>query len=145
MPGIILGYRGSNRPIVKCQISVDASFPQDATGTPVITVNALIDTGATHVVVTPRLIKFLALMQTGTTNNTVVGGLTKVCPTYTGSIILTGNQYLDPSRPFALTIHGATIIGDELEGCDAILGWDVLSGVDMAFSRDRTFAIQLPG
>lgn len=144
LPGAILHHLVGKLPIIQCEVAYPASL-WTGPNLPIITVNALVDTGADLVVIDKTLIKKLGLPPVGTVSHTVVGStIPRLRPKHRCDIIFQGQKYLPPHGPYKYTIPDVEAIDDSLSGFDIILGWNALDTVDLHFSRDGTLAIHLP-
>ena len=142
MPGAILHHRNGALPIIDCEVKFPASRG-GVVGTPALSVKALVDTGATHVVINPQLAHILALPRDGDIDHTVVGHTPKSVPAHLCDVTLHGTRFLHPHSAFAYTIPDRRIVTDTLSGFDMILGWDVISLLDLTFARNGTLTINL--
>lgn len=144
MPGLLTDVRNGKCPIIKANIA----YPQDRwTGTadrPMQEVNCLIDTGATHVVITPELVQQLQLPLAGSLDQTVVGATVIPSKTYRCDVVFSGIRAMAPNSPYTYTVSNAEAIETTLSGYDAIIGWDVMGGMDLVFRRDGSFSLHYP-
>lgn len=99
---------------------------------PEVRVRALIDTGATHVVVQPHLIAQLSLPFASMVNNTVVGGTTHSVPGHAADIVF-------GSLP-SFTVTDVLVLGQNLSGFDMLIGWDALRFTDWQFLQNGQFS-----
>ena len=143
MPGFITLFRGLDLPIIDCRIAFPLSVASPVAH-PAIDVRALVDTGASHCVITPHVLSQIPLPFLREMDNTVVGGAVLKMPAHLCDVTFVGKQYADPNIEFTLNVRGATVLVDNLVGWDMLLGWDVLASVDMSFNRDSTVSIHLP-
>lgn len=100
---------------------------------PRITARALIDTGATHVVMQPPLVATLGLPFAANMDNTVVGGVTHTVPGHAADLVF-------GSGP-SFTVTDVLIISQPLQGYDLLVGWDALRFMDWSFKRDGSFSL----
>lgn len=145
MPGVVPVTRMNGLPIIECLVARDNNHMSNLPAHPIIRVRALIDTGATHCILTPKFVSLINLRSTGTYNNTVVGGSSRICRSFIGSFLFEGSLYSDKTKTFTLTITDAVILEENLVNFDAIIGWDVLSCFDMSIYQGGHMVIHLPG
>lgn len=94
-------------------------------------VRALVDTGATHVVLQPHIVSALALPFAAQMNNTVVGGGVHSVPAYAADIVFgSGPTY---------AVTDLLTLAQSLTGFDMVIGWDALRFTDWVFHRDGRF------
>lgn len=93
---------------------------------------ALIDTGATHVVLKPNIVASLELPFAANMNNTVVGGGRHLVPSYAADIIF--------GTTTSFTVTDVLVLSQDLHGFDMLIGWDVLRFTDWQFNRDGSFS-----
>lgn len=143
MPGIIFGYLQDLKPLVACRlINPDAD---DSGLHPEIACKALVDTGATDVVIQPRHVAALGLEESGArVRNHVVGG-SRELRTYTVHLMLEGRMLADRDSPFWWTCTNArameTTLGPDY---DILIGMNCLRGLDMRFNPAGWFELLLP-
>lgn len=99
---------------------------------PEVRVSALIDTGATNVVLQPSIVQALGLPFAANVGNTVVGGEVHNVPAHAGDVIF-GNH------PTTYTVADVLILSQVVSGYDMLIGWDVLRFMDWSFNRDGSF------
>lgn len=147
MPGFITTERLNqhDRPIIEVEISPGSSVWYGPAPAPTVVVKALVDTGATHSVLSPALVKKLALNVIGQTGNETTGGIIRTCNQYALDVIYIGKQYTSHLQ-HKFTVTDCRVLEDVLSpSFDLILGWDSLFPIDLKFNRDRTVLIHLPG
>ena len=142
MPGVFSGMRVGGLPYIDCQVGYPsgAAWPQSAQAP--IAARALIDTGATNVVIGPALLARMILPATAPMDHVVVGGGSRQCQTVACEIIIAGRKAADLAQPFTYTVKDVRALNDHVHGADLILGWDVLRFFDLTFSRDDTFVLR---
>ncbi len=104
-----------------------------------VTTKALIDTGATHVVMHPDLIARLGLTFSKRFTQRVVGGHVSDIDAFGCDITMTKQ---DGSR---CTICDVAAIADIPPDCDILLGWDFLYAFDLQFLAGGGFALDWRG
>lgn len=127
-------HRASGLPIIDVTIRYHAlrGTPHYSGAVPEAKVRALVDTGATHVVLQPHIVDTLGLPFACDINNTVVGGATHLVPAFAGDVVFgSGPTY---------TVTDVLILSQAVSGYDMIIGWDVLRFTDWSFSRDGSFS-----
>ena len=135
MPGLLFDERSAPLPIIDCGLAVPGSSQ-------ILTVKALIDTGATHCVATGNVIKQAGLKTEGTINHSTVGSGARLVPTYRADLVFVGHRITQPNVPFTYKVTDALLLADQLHGFDLILGWDALDQIEMTFARDRTIMLR---
>lgn len=144
MPGILLHHREGLLPVIECAIT----FPKSrwtGLGPPKGRfVEALVDTGATHVVAPASVIAALGLPPVGTKTQNVVGNVTTTRPAHLCDVIFVGQRFLKPHINYIYTVPDVEVVDDTFGGGDIILGWNALDTLDLSFGRNGTVAIHLP-
>jgi hypothetical protein len=131
--------RNNGLPIVECFIAQDSSVWNASVPPPRLKIRALIDTGASHVLATPRVIQSLGLPYIADFNNSVVGA-TVVNRSYRGEVIFSGTPAA-PGGPLESNVTGLAILESQLSGYDAIIGWDVLQFYRFSFEKSGAFTL----
>lgn len=144
MPGFISHVRGTGVPIIDLHIAFPKNQWTDPGDPLSIPVKALVDTGATHVVINPPIVQQLCLPHVGTIDQTVVGGTVLVSRTYRCDVVFHGLRAMSPHIPYVYTVHDALALDTPLVGYDVIIGWDVMAGIDLTFRRDNSLSLHLP-
>lgn len=136
MPSIF-GHRNGGLPILTVSIRYHAlnGLAHSSGGSPTVVGQALVDTGATNVVVTPALIEPLELRFAANIVHTTVGGPDRVVSGYACDILF-GSP---PEATF--TVTDVLAVTDQLTGFDLIIGWDVLRFFDLDFDRSEGFSL----
>lgn len=127
--------RGTDLPIIDATVLYWPlhGVPHPSGTVPQMAVRALIDTGASHVVVKPHIVTALGLPYACDVDNTVVGGTVHKVPAYAGEVIM-GTPALGCAVPDMLMLSQS--LGAEY---DIIIGWGALSRCDWTFDRSGTF------
>lgn len=142
MPGIIFGHRVQECPVIPCKISFPSSAAEGKEPESV-TLNALIDTGATHLVISPATAERLQLPVVGEKTSHVVGA-SRTVKTYRCDVVLTGQGSAPPNNQFMLRITDVEAVCETITEFDAVLGWDILNKLNLHFHSDRSFMVHLP-
>lgn len=130
-----LNYSRAGRlPIIDAvvQYSDFGGVPHPSGTKPNMRVRALIDTGATHVVLSPHIISALGLNFHAHFTNTVVGG-TSSTPAHTCEL------YFGTAPNGFLVTDIAAIVGT-LTNFDIIVGWDAMCFFDWTFHKNGDFS-----
>lgn len=135
MPGLLFSERSTPLPIIDCGVAIPGSSQ-------ILSVKALIDTGATHCVATVDVIQRAGLSTEGTINHSTIGSGSRLVPTYRADLVLVGHRIAQPNVPFTYKVTDALLLADHLHGFDLILGWDALDQIEMTFARDRTIVLR---
>ena len=127
-------YRGDGLPIVDVTIRYHAlrGIAHASGAKPEKKVRALIDTGATHVVLQPHIVAELGLAFAANIHNTVVGGTTHLVPGHAADLIFGTNP--------TYTVTGLLTLSQAVSGYDMLIGWDAMRFTDWIFNRDGTFS-----
>jgi hypothetical protein len=144
MPGFISHSRGDGCPIIDLWVAFPAGRWAGCGERPTMMVRGLIDTGATHVVLNPPIVQQLGLPPIGSIEQTVVGGEVIVSPTFGCDVIFKGMRSMMPNSEYAFTVNDALALETPVSGYDAVIGWDVMGGMDLTFRRDNSFSLHFP-
>lgn len=126
-------HRAHGLPIIDVTVRYHAlnGLPHPSGAVPETKVRALIDTGATHVVLQPHIVAALGLPFACNINNTVVGGATHLVPGHAADLVFGTNP--------TFTVTDVLILSQAVSGFDILIGWDAMRFTDWAFSRDGSF------
>ena len=107
-------------------------------------IRGLIDTGATHVVLNPPIVAKLGLPPIGSIDQTIVGSEVIPSLTFHCDVIFKGMRSMMPNIKYAYTVNNALALQTLVSGYDAVIGWDVMGGIDLTFRRDESFSLHFP-
>ncbi|KWV92443.1 aspartyl protease family protein [Erythrobacter sp. AP23] len=144
MPGFIGHTLGGELPIIDCDLSLPIGQWSGPGDPPLAPVHALIDTGATNVVVNSGFVAQLGLPAVGTIQHTVVGGAQMACQTHASVVVFRGTRAMLPAAPYTYSVTDVLAIDETLVDYDVIIGWDVLRFVDLNFRRDGSISLHFP-
>lgn len=132
MPTLVYN-RAGGVPIIDVTVRYHAlnGVPHPSGTVPVKTLRALVDTGASHAVLQPEIVRELGLPFLRDMKNTVTGGKTHKVRGHVADVIF-GN--ID-----RFTVTDLLVLSQRLVGYDMILGWDAIRFTDWSFDRDGTF------
>jgi predicted aspartyl protease len=127
-------HRGNGLPIVDVTVRYHAlnGVPHPSGRIPQTVVRALIDTGATNIVLQPHIVHQLGLPFAANIDNTVVGGAIHQVPGHAADLIF--------GTTLTNTVTGVLVLSQALSGYDMIVGWDALRFTDWTFNRNGTFS-----
>ena len=133
---MIRGNRGAGCPIIDAQIRYHAlnGVTHPSGSIPFMRIKALVDTGATNVVTTPAIVKALGLPFAAKIDHTVVGGFSTVDASACDLVI-------GENSAVGFTVTDCLVLEATLTGYDAIIGWDALRFVTLAFAKNGDFTI----
>ncbi len=126
----------SNRPITSCFVSAAWLPKEDAAAPPLLEFNALWDTGATRSVIAQGVATKLDLLLEGTVKVFHAQG-SKHVPKY----------FVNLGLPNGVQVVGVEVLEGILEGCDVLIGMDIINLGDFAVTnRDNVtmLSFQMP-
>lgn len=116
--------RLSNRPETSCYVSAAWLPQEDATAPPLLEFNALWDTGATRSVVSQEVAAKLELLPEGTANVYHAQGSKHV-----------SKYFVNLGLPNRVQVVGVEVLEGVLEGCDVLIGMDIINMGDFAVTN----------
>ena len=143
MAGLIRGQLEHLKPILECWVAPsgigEGHFPRG------MKVRALIDTGATHIVLRQMHVDALGLQANGSVVSTNVGAII-TSESYSVDLIFEGVNTSPDHILHRFTVTGAMATVSEFhQDFDIILGMHVLQHLGLHFDRSGNFKVDLPG
>ena len=124
---MLIGKRGGGAPVVEVTVGFDrARWTENPSDIRRERVRAIIDTGATHVVMHPELIARLGLAFSKNYIHRTTGGRTVDTPGFGCDITI--DRDIGPC-----TVEEIIAVSDTTLDCEVLLGWDFLRFFDLHF------------
>ena len=138
MPGVIFGYLIDLKPVIPCVLANPITQSR-------LPVRALVDTGATDIVIRPEHVAQLGLMEAGPPRLNHGVGFSGLVRHFAVEAILTGRMLGHLERDFVFTISDARALEGTQgppEDYDVLLGMNCLAQMDVRFTPNGWFELR---